>query len=96
MLRPTKTAGGDRCLTAQERLHIQSWHGGRSSKNGKDLPEEIESATGTILVTYNLETDLNITWIDIVLGPRETTPDDKPIYTLQYLPRYLVRLESLA
>ena len=53
-----------------------------------------------VLVTYNLETELDITngaWgiiTDIVLDPREAHHDHAPIYCLQYLPKYiLVKLE---
>ncbi|HEV7737986.1 MAG TPA: hypothetical protein VGO47_11520 [Chlamydiales bacterium] len=74
----------------------------QKSRYGKDLPSKIEIAKGMkVLVTNNLETDLDITngakgeIVDIVLHPDEPINDhSKPIVHLQYLPLYiLVKLD---
>ena len=73
----------------------------RSSKGRKGLADEIEIAIGMkVLVTYNLETELDITngvrgiITDIILDAREPCQDRTPVWRLQYLPKYiLVRLE---
>ena len=91
---------GDHILTSEDKINIASK---KTSKKGKALPDEIEIGVGMkVLVTYNIQTNLDITngargmIVDIVLDPRdaETVNSDEPICQLQYLPKYiLVRLE---
>lgn len=96
---PAKDRIGERTLSTQERIHVGT---SRSSKGRKVLPSEIEIAVGMkVLVTYNLETELDITngargtITDIILDPRESYQDNQsPVFRLQYLPKYiLVKLE---
>ena len=96
---PAKDRIGEHTLSAQECIHMRT---SRSSKGRKGLPNEIEIAVEMkVLVTYNLETVLDITngargtVTDIILDPRESHQDHQsPVFRLQYLPKYiLVRLE---
>ena len=69
----------------------------RKQRKRKDLPAQIEMAVGMkVLVTNNLETDLNITngaWgeiVNIILHPDESPTGEGPIVNLKYLPSYLL------
>ena len=69
----------------------------RKQRKRKDLPAQIEMAVGMkVLVTNNLETDLNITngaWgeiVNIILHPDESPTGEGPIVKLKYLPSYLL------
>ena len=84
----------------KERCILES-HRGRRNKGAqsvKDLPYFIEIAIGMkVMLTNNIETDLNITngargeVIDIILHPDEPPVDSKDaVVRLKYLPIYLL------
>ncbi|KAJ7649917.1 hypothetical protein FB45DRAFT_1075708, partial [Roridomyces roridus] len=63
----------------------------------KDLPEEIELSIGMkVMVTNNIETDLDLTngargeIVDIVLDPEEPSVGNEPIVRLKKLPSYIL------
>ena len=70
------------------------------NRHKKDLPQTFELARGMrILVTTNVETDLEVTngaraeIVDIILHPDKPPVSNEPIVRLKYLPAYtLVRL----
>ena len=89
-----------RPLTLPERYRMAAR--GKGSESGrrrkrKDLPARIELAIGMkVLVTDNLETDLDITngargeIVDIILHPDEPATGEGSIVNLKYLPSYLL------
>ncbi|KAJ3930790.1 MAG: hypothetical protein NXY57DRAFT_853411, partial [Lentinula lateritia] len=85
-----------RSLTLMEKYALALHLGKRKSR--KTLPDVVELAVGMkVLVTRNIETDLDITngargeIVVIVLDPREPTPEDgTEIVHLQYLPLYVL------
>lgn len=69
----------------------------KTRRRGKDLPWTIELAKGMkVLVTDNVETDLDVTngargeIVDIVLHPDEPPITNDPIVKLKYLPSYIL------
>jgi hypothetical protein len=95
---PALDSIGERPLTSQQRLKVTP---SLMSNKMKVLPDEVELAVGMkILVTYNVETDVDITngargtIVRIVLDPRESILPKQAIHHLKYLPKYiLVRLD---
>jgi hypothetical protein len=91
---------GGRELTLSEQHAVVARATKSSSRKGNLLPEKIEIARGMkVMVTYNLETDLDITnsargeIVDIVLHPEEPPIGEGPVVTLSRLPAFiLVRL----
>ena len=90
-------------LTIEEKYAVAlRGHGLTGQRTNNDLPERIELAVGmSIMITENLETDLDITngargvIVSIVLHPEEDTSPNLPITKLHHLPIYiLVRLEQ--
>ena len=86
-------------LTLEERYALANLpKNGR--KRDKGLPEFIHLAIGMkVMVTNNLQTDLDITngargvVVGIILNPDEPPPDEGPVNTLKYLPEcVLVKL----
>ena len=84
----------------KERCILEA-HRGKMSKGGhsvNDLPYSIEIVIGMkMMVTNNIETDLNITngacgeIIDIILHPDEPVIDpNKAVVQLKYMPAYLL------
>ncbi|KAJ7187076.1 hypothetical protein C8R46DRAFT_1274132, partial [Mycena filopes] len=78
-------------------LSKKSRRGQNNSMQVKDLPQEIELAIGMkVMVTSNLETDLDLTngargeIVDIILHPDEPPVGDEPIVHLQNLPAYIL------
>ena len=91
---PAKDRLGDRELSKKERLNIKKHV---VMKKIKSLPDEIEIAIGMkVLVTYNVETNLDITngargtITNIVFDIRENLDHTASIQRLQYLPKYIL------
>ncbi|KAJ7017151.1 hypothetical protein C8F04DRAFT_1244317 [Mycena alexandri] len=96
-----------RALNLQERHNLAAHLSKKSRRNqkhsmqAKDLPDEIEIAIGMqVMVTSNLETDLDLTngargeIVDIFLDPDEPAVGDEPVVRLEKMPAYiLVKLE---
>ena len=66
-------------------------------KRVNDLPDVVQITIGmTVMVTSNIETDLDVTngargeIVDIILHPDEPPLGDDPIVTLQHLPSYIL------
>ena len=86
-------------LTLEERYALASLPK-KSRKRDKGLPEFIHLAIGmNVMVTNNLQTDLDITngargvVTSIILSPDEPPLDEGPVHTLKYLPEcVLVKL----
>ncbi|PPQ74787.1 hypothetical protein CVT24_003726 [Panaeolus cyanescens] len=86
-----------RQISARERIILEAHRGRRKSKT-KDLPFRIEMALGMkVMVTDNIETDLDITngargeIVDIVLHPDEPPFDkEQAIVKLKYPPAYIL------
>ena len=62
-----------------------------------DLPAAVEIAISMkVMVTFNIETDLNVTngacveIVDIILHPDELTLEDRPVVKQKYLPSYVL------
>ena len=87
-------------LSLVQRYALASRHKTDGRRRRKDLPESIHLALGMkVMVTNNLQTDLDITngargiITDIILDPDEPELGEDPIVTLKYLPAcILVRL----
>ena len=69
----------------------------RRRRKVNDLPDVVEMAVGMkVMVTENLETDLDVTngargeIVDIILHPDEPPISDEPIVTLRHLPSYIL------
>jgi hypothetical protein len=90
-----------RPLTLRERYHLALRLKNERRQQRKDLPTKITIAKGMkVLVTDNVETDLDITngargeIVDIILHPDEPPIGDEPIIKLEFLPLYiLVKLD---
>lgn len=92
-------------LTIRERFAVAGRHiadDGKKRRQKDGLPDTVELAVGmSVMVTSNLETDLDITngargTIEtIILHPDEPPLPDTPVVKLTYLPSYvLVKLKS--
>ncbi len=86
-----------RSLTLAEKYELVDRGKTDNLQQKNDLPRRIELAIGMqVLVTDNIETDLDLTngargeIIDIILHPDEPLPGDDAITELQYLPLYLL------
>ena len=87
-------------LSLAQRYALASRHKTDGKRRRKDLPESIHLAIGMkVMVTNNLQTDLDITngargvITDIILDPDEPELGEDPTVTLKYLPAcILVRL----
>jgi len=85
-------------LTLKEKYSLASYYGNPSSQKGKTkLPEKLHIAIGMkVMVTLNVETDLDITngargeVMEIVLDSREPPHEKKEIIELHYLPAYIL------
>ena len=91
---PSKDSSGDHELTGEEQLNFRKR---LTVKKMKSLPDEIEIAIGMkVLVTYNVETNLDITngargtIEDIVFDDREDLDQCTSIHWLQYMPKYIL------
>ncbi|KAJ7028351.1 hypothetical protein C8F04DRAFT_886815, partial [Mycena alexandri] len=92
-----------RALNLEERHNLAA-HLSKKTRRGqkgtmqvKDLPHEIEIAIGMkVMVTSNLETDLDLTngargeIVDIILDPDEPPVGDEPVVRLQKMPAYIL------
>ena len=95
---------GGRKLSLAERYGVAGRNGiregGKRQRKSNDLPATVEITVGMkVMVTSNIETDLDITngacgeIVDIILHPDEPTLEDGLVVKLKYLPAYvLVRL----
>jgi hypothetical protein len=91
---------GGRPLTLHESYMLESRHNGTSrtqKRRSKDLAREVKLAIGMkVMVTDNIETDLDITngargeIVDIILHPDEPPIDDSPIVHLRCMPLYIL------
>ena len=89
-------------MTLAERYCVAACGKTEKWQKHKDLPWEIELAKWMkVLVTDNVETDLNVTngacgrIVDIILHPEEPAIGNEPIVWLKYIPAYiLVKLTS--
>ncbi|KIL59325.1 hypothetical protein M378DRAFT_59006, partial [Amanita muscaria Koide BX008] len=88
---------GGRQLSWPERYAVASRGNNDRKRKSKDLPWKIEIAKGMkILVTDNVETDLDVTngargvIEDIILHPDEPAIGDSPLVNLKYLPAYIL------
>ncbi|PSS08934.1 hypothetical protein PHLCEN_2v3424, partial [Hermanssonia centrifuga] len=88
-------------LSLAERYAVVARHKTATRRRKQDLPRTVELAKGMkVLVTSNLETDLDLTngargeIIDIILDPDESAVGTDGVVHLKYLPVYvLVRME---
>ena len=98
---PAEDRINGRQLTLAERYGVvnRSVHKGgrRRSRRNNDLPDAVELAVGMkVMVTANIETDLDVTngargeIVDIILHPDEPPLGDDSIVTLKYLPSYIL------
>ena len=93
-----------RPLMLYERCCLESRHINRKGKRStwaKDLPRTVEFAIGMkVMVTDNIETDLDITngaqgeITDIVLHPDEPPIGNTPTVHLKYMPAYKLAMSS--
>ena len=88
---------GNRELTLAERYSVAARAKTEKRRKRKDLPWRIELSKGMkVLVTDNVETDLDVTngargeIVDIILHPDEPPPGDEPIVYLKYVPSYIL------
>ncbi|THG93633.1 hypothetical protein EW026_g7654 [Hermanssonia centrifuga] len=84
-------------LTLPERYALECRSKTESRRQRKDLPRKIELAIGMrVLVTENLETDLDLTngargeIVDIVLHEQEPAVGTEGVFQLKYLPAYVL------
>jgi hypothetical protein len=87
-------------LTLHERYAVAMLNSNnttRKRKKRQDLPDVVEMAVGMkVMVTQNVETDLDVTngargtVVDIILHPDEPAPGDESLVTLKYLPAYIL------
>jgi PIF1-like helicase len=101
---PAEDRINNRRLSLAERYGVVTrgckMNGDRSRKRRRrvnDLPDVVEIAVGMkVMVTENLETDLDVTngargeIVNIILHPDEPPIGDEPIITLQHLPSYIL------
>ena len=88
---------GHRELTLAEHYCVAARGKTEKQRKRKDLPWEIELTKGMkVLVTDNVETDLDITngargeIVDIILHPEEPAIGNEPIVQLKYLSAYIL------
>jgi hypothetical protein len=89
---------GGRKLSLPEQYALAARSKTESRRKRKDLPSKIEIAKGMkVLVTNNIETDLDVTngargeIVDIILHPDEPPISaNEPVVHLKYLPSYLL------
>ena len=99
--RITARGAAPRELTLGERYAMAARMKTEKHRRKQDLPWIVELSRGMkILVTTNLETDLDVTngaraeVVDIILHPDEPPIGNEPIVKLKYLPAYiLVRMD---
>ena len=84
-------------MTLAERYSVAARAKTEKRRKRKDLPWRIELSKGMkVLVTDNVETDLDVTngargeIVDIILHPDEPPPRDEPIVYLKYVPSYIL------
>ena len=90
-------------LTLQEQYGVAArnvsskQNGGKRRRKSNDLPGMVEIVIGMkVMVTSNIETDLDVTngargeIVDIILHPDEPTIEDGPVVKLKYLPSYVL------
>ena len=86
-----------RTLTLSEKYRLATRNPTEKRRKRKDLPETVELARGMkVMVTNNVETDLDITngargeIVDIILHPDEPPLGDEPVMHLKYPPAYIL------
>ncbi|KAJ3538129.1 hypothetical protein NM688_g6564 [Phlebia brevispora] len=94
---PAEDRIGQRALTLAEKYALAKRMNNSLDKQKKALPWEVELAKGMkILVTDNVETDLDVTngargeIVDIILHPDEPQVPNESVIHLQYMPIYLL------